>query len=43
VVDTVVTIMLEITGAGAVPVVVKVVFADVDEAFPAFADTTSKS
>jgi hypothetical protein len=39
----VVTVTFEITGAGAVPVVVNIVFADVDEVFAEFADTTSKS
>jgi hypothetical protein len=43
VVETPVTETFEITGAGAVPVVVNVVLADVAEVLPAFADTTSKS
>jgi len=43
VVDTVVTVTLEITGAGAVPVVVNVEFVEVAEVFAEFAETTSKS
>jgi hypothetical protein len=43
VVETVVTVTFEITGAAAVPVVVNVVLPDVAEVPLPFADTTSKS